>query len=91
MHNTVCKTCAYFYQHYALKHQQIFQVHCGHCTHTKVKRKQPDSAACENYAPAEPDEAAFATKEYLSKELLQYILHLDPLPEIKNLDNGRFE
>jgi len=31
---------------------------------------------------SEPDEEAFATKEYLSKTLLEYLLKLELLPEI---------
>lgn len=33
---------------------------------------------------SDPDEQAFATKEYLSKELLQYLLNLELLPTIEN-------
>ena len=50
----------------------------------KVRRRKPDTAACENFADAPPDENAFATKEYLSKELLTYVLNLPLLPEIKD-------
>jgi hypothetical protein len=32
---------------------------------------------------AEPDETAFVTKEYLSKELLEYMMKLELLPEIQ--------
>ena len=38
--------------------------------------------ACENYAFSPPDENSFASKEYLSRELLQHVLSLDLLPEI---------
>ena len=40
-----------------------------------------DTKACENFS-APPREDAFAAKEYLSKELLAYLLHLELLPEI---------
>ena len=36
-----------------------------------------------HYIAGSAPEEAFATKEYLSKELLQYILSLDLLPEIE--------
>jgi hypothetical protein len=32
--------------------------------------------------PAEPDENAFVSKEYLNKRLLEYLLSLDFLPAI---------
>ena len=78
-----CENCQYYIQHYALNKHRFFRVHCGHCTFTHPKRKRPDTKACENYAPGIPPEDAFASKEYLSKELLQYVLGLDLLPEIE--------
>ena len=78
----ICKTCAYYRQHYTFDKQRIFRVYCGHCTLLKTKRKAPDAKACEYHIPADPDEAAFASKEYLSKTLLAYVLKLDLLPQI---------
>lgn len=49
-----------------------------------AKRKQPDAPACDAFSPAPPDENAFATKEYLSKELLQYLIRLELLPPIED-------
>ncbi len=34
---------------------------------------------------SESDESAFATREYLSKALLEYMLKLDLLPEIHDI------
>ena len=79
-----CKNCQHFMQHLALDNRRLFRVYCGHCTFKKAKRKLPDTKACENYITGSPPEEAFATKEYLSKELLQYILSLDLLPEIED-------
>ena len=81
-----CKTCEHFLQHYTLDTRKIFRVYCGHCTFSHPKRKLPDTKACENYSPGSAPENAFATKEYLSKELLQYMLNLELLPPIE--DNG---
>ena len=78
-----CKNCQYYVQHLALNNRRFFCVYCGHCTFGKAKRKLPDTKACENYIAGSAPEEAFATKEYLSKELLQYILSLDLLPEIE--------
>lgn len=82
-----CKNCALYQQHYTLDKRYIFRVYCGHCTFHKPKKKLPDANACEHFSAADPDESAFARKEYLSKELLQYLLHLELLPEIKNAED----
>ena len=39
---------------------------------------------CENYIYSPGYENAFASKEYLSKELLRYVLSLELLPEIED-------
>lgn len=83
MEKKYCKDCAHYHQHYALDNRKIFRVYCGHCTFRKVRRKRPDAIACDGFTFASPDEDAFATKEYLSKELLQYLLRLDLLPQIE--------
>ena len=80
MNQNTCNTCVYYRQHYSFDQRKIFRVYCGHCTFLKVKRKNPDSKSCENYIPSDPDEAAFATKAYLSKALLEYVLGLEVLP-----------
>ena len=78
-----CKECQYYLQHYTLDKHKIFRVYCGHCTFPRARRKPPDAKACENFVPGPPPEEAFASKEYLSKELLQYILQMELLPEIE--------
>ena len=87
MEKKYCKHCMYFHQHYAFDNRKIFRVYCGHCTLGKIKRKLPDTVACDGFVVAPPDEDAFVTMEYLSKELLQYLLHLELLPPIKDLTN----
>lgn len=82
MDNGFCKTCAYYRQHYTFDHQKIFRVYCGHCTYQKAKTKRPDAKSCVHYLPSESAEKAFATKEYLSKALLEYMMGLELLPEI---------
>ena len=86
MDNHSCDTCAYYRQHYTLDHRKIFRVYCGHCTYQKVKTKRPDSKACNNYLLSESAEKSFVTKEYLSKTLLEYMLGLELLPEIYNIE-----
>ena len=87
MRTNTCKSCTHYQQHYAFDQRKIFRVYCGHCTLRTVRKKLPDTAACENFSPAPPDENAFATKEYLSKTLLEYMLSLELLPEIYNAHN----
>jgi hypothetical protein len=82
MNEQQCKTCQYYLQHYTLDKRKIFRVYCGHCTFQRARRKRPDAKACENYIPGTAREEAFVTKEYLSRELLAYMLELELLPEI---------
>ncbi len=89
MDNHLCNTCAHYRQHYTFDHCKIFRVYCGHCTYQKVKRKRPDSKACENYLQSEALEKAFVTKEYLSKALLEYMLGLELLPVIEDLEQAK--
>jgi len=84
MEKLLCKNCAHFYQHYALDKRKIFRIYCGHCALKYPKSKKPDAPACDSFMPGLPDESAFATKEYLSKELLQYLLSLELLPSLED-------
>ena len=84
MEKKYCKDCVHFYQHYTFNNRKIFQVCCGHCTLGRVKKKWPDTVACKDFIAAPPDEEAFVSKEYLSKELLQYVLRLELLPKIED-------
>lgn len=84
MNNLECKDCQYFLQHYILDKQKFYKIYCGHCTFSRAKRKCPDMPACEHFTAGSADTDAFASKEYLTKELLQYMLTLDLLPEIKD-------
>ena len=83
MDNQHCADCKYYLQHYTFDTQKIFQVYCGHCTLGKVRSKRPDCRACESFAPGIALEDQFVSKEYLSKELLKYVLSLELLPEIE--------
>lgn len=82
MNDKRCADCCHYLRHYTFNKRKIFQVYCGHCTFLRARRKLPDAKACENFEPGTSQESAFATKEYLSKELLQYLLSLELLPEI---------
>lgn len=83
MEKQSCSNCQYYLQHYTFNHRKILRVYCGHCTLKRVSRKRPDTKACDCFTPGTPQENAFVSKEYLSKELLQYVLRLELLPEIE--------
>ncbi len=74
MENNRCRNCAHYHQHYALDQRKIFRVYCGHCMQRNTKMRYPDSKVCDAFVPKPPDEDAFATKEYLSKELLRFFV-----------------
>ena len=81
MNNEHCKSCKYFMQHYGLNEKGIFRLYCGHCTLSRPKHKRPDQKVCDHYVQGERKEDSFASKEYLSKALLDKLLSLDLLPE----------
>lgn len=78
-----CKHCQFYHQHYALNNRRFFRVFCGYCTHGRPKTKRPDASACEHFILGVPNTDAFASREFLSKELLKYVLNLELLPEIE--------
>ncbi len=84
MEEKLCKDCKHFRQHFSMNERKIFRVYCGHCTFQRPRTKKPDAKVCENFVPGTVSEDAFASKEYLSKELLQYVLNLELLPEIED-------
>lgn len=85
MNQCICKHCGYFRQHYTLDQCRIFRVNYGHCTCSRAKMCRPEAQACQRFVPALPKEEAFVTREYLSKELLRYIMELELLPEIEDV------
>ena len=85
MEKDFCKSCKYFRQHYVLNEKRLFRVHCGHCVQHPLKRRKPDAIACDSFVFALPDAEAFVSKEYLSKELLNYVMSLEMLPQIEDL------
>lgn len=83
MDKEICKNCIHYFRHYTLNTRRILQVYCGHCALSRVKTKRPDSMACEHFVLASDPKEAFVTKEYLSKQLLQYMQSLELLPTIE--------
>lgn len=85
MEENTCKNCGYFYRHYAMNERKIFRINCGHCTCGRTRTRKPGAKPCAHFVQAEPDEEAFASKEYLSKVLLEYMRKLELLPDIQDL------
>ena len=84
MDDKTCGMCQHFLQHYTFDKRKIFRVYCGHCRLYHAKRKRVDSKACDDFVQNIEKEDPFVTKEFLSKELLKYVLSLELLPEISN-------
>ncbi len=81
MDNSLCKDCKHYMQHYGLDGKGFFPLYCGHCTHLRVVHRRPDQKGCKNFISGENREKAFASKEYLTKALLDWIATLPLLPE----------
>ena len=77
-----CSDCQHYVQHYTFIKERIMQVYCGHCTVNRPRKKHPDAKACEQFVPGPSQKDSFVSKEYLTKELLQYMLRLELFPEI---------
>lgn len=88
MKDKTCNSCTYYRQHYILDGKKILRIYCGHCTLTIKKslsrHKKPYAPICEAYVPSPPDTEAFASREYLSKALLDHVLSLPLLPNIED-------
>ena len=84
MDNQQCKNCKHYLQHYILYGKSLYRICSGHCIFSKSKNKRPDAKACEKFIQIPSREEAFVKKEYLSKELLKYVLSLELLPEIED-------
>lgn len=49
MKDNTCESCKYFVQHY-VKHPKTYsKAGWGHCFYPKVKARQPETPACEQY------------------------------------------
>ena len=84
MSEKTCATCEHFHQHYTLKSGRLMRIYCGHCTVASPKTKRPTTRACEKYAYGHPDESAFASKKYLTKEMVKYLFGMELLPTIED-------
>lgn len=85
MYEIYCKSCRHFTQHYALCNGRLIQVYCGHCIYAAPKAKRPDRRACEHFEQGIKDTESFVNKEYLSKKLLEKVMSMELLPEVKEL------
>lgn len=82
MEKPVCKDCQHFIQHYGNKDGRFFQLNCGHCKIRKKRQNRPSDHICKLFSPGIPDLMEPVTKEYLTKDILDYILRLDLLSDL---------
>ena len=81
-----CKDCQYFCQHYGYFNGEFKYVFCGHCKLQRVRHRKPDYKACENFVPKAQEAEEMVNKKYLSKKLLDYVLSLELIPEIREAE-----
>lgn len=87
MPDLFCGNCAHYRQHYILSKACCEGVNCGHCVYPRLKHRKPNDKVCTNYQyrnnpPGLPNRQQVI--QFLTKEMLQYILSIDLPPEIKN-------
>ena len=78
-----CVECRHFMQHYGLVDERFVPIYCGHCTFSCPRAKHPDTPVCKHFIPGNPKTGIFVTKQYLTKQLLNYVLALELFPENK--------
>ena len=83
MNTPICKDCVHFCQHYILTEDGLRGIYCGHCTLSGVRHKSPEKTACEKFSPSSDIRDLFPSKKYVTKRLLEYLISLEFLPEIK--------
>ena len=75
-------------QHYIFSESKFRWVNCGHCMGPERRHRKPDAKACQHYIYNPSAETRFVSKEYLTKELLKYVLSLDLPPQIEPCDEN---
>ena len=84
MNEPTCKTCIHYHQHYIVDDQRCVAIKCGHCVYPRLKHREPQNPACAHYEaqttpPPLPDREAVTN--FLTTELLKYVLSLKLPPE----------
>ena len=77
----ICKNCAHYRRHYILDKQRCTPVNCGHCIYPRIKKREPNRAACEYFEyrdnrvdlPDREEVVSFLTTDFL-KEVLRMAL-----------------
>ena len=83
MEEKTCAMCAHYFQHYTLTERGLVGVCCGHCGVSVQRKPTPDRKSCDDFLPGGKDrKELFASKQYLTKKLLQHVLDMELLPEI---------
>ncbi len=89
MTNETCATCKHFHQHYSLKDGILTRVYCGHCTFPRVKHKRPCNKTCPHYVRGTADEEIYATKKYLTREMIRQLFNMEFFPFAKDVPDSR--
>lgn len=85
MDGLTCKLCVHFIQHYIVYEDRCDAVNCGHCRNLRRRNWRPDSPACGQFQRREGPEALPdrpGVIQYLTKDMLEYILSLKLPPEM---------
>lgn len=45
----ICENCEHFRQHYVKRGKGYTRVNCGHCVHPRIKKRLPNTTACDHY------------------------------------------
>ena len=83
METKCCENCKNFHRHYGLGELGLIRLSCGHCGIVRLRYKKAYHKACEHFEPGENPEDSFVRKDYLTKALLERVLKMDLLPEIR--------
>lgn len=87
MKQHTCQECRHFYQHYVVDDKQCVAIHCGHCTYPRLKNRRPEMPACDHFIIKDPPASIpwhQDVTQFLNSALVQYILSLDPPPDLQN-------
>ena len=81
MQQPSCLSCRHYRRHYVFSGDRAMATNCGHCIFSRGKHRRPGAPACAQYQPTEAETPLDRENviQYLTTELLDYVLHL-PLP-----------
>ena len=81
MNHKTCQDCQHYLRHYTIIDGKLKAVFCGHCRKFAKKKILPDRMVCDCFEPGIPIKKEMVSKQYLTKELLSYLLSMELFPE----------